>query len=116
MRLAAGEEASLRFMLVNQGRPGEGSACNACAQPLGSNYLRHVPTRRPYCDYDCYRRYRLSTMAMPWSDSSSLEAITVFAAVASWGCMMQIGALSRALTEAFLRAHDLLLLPEGRDG
>ncbi len=29
--------------------------------------------------------------------------------------MMQIAALSRALTEAFLRAHDLFL-PEGRDG
>ncbi|MBR0716171.1 hypothetical protein JQ632_19695 [Bradyrhizobium liaoningense] len=106
----------MKFMLVNQGRPGEGSACSACAEPLGSNYLRHVPTRRPYCDYDCYRQYRLTAMAMPWSDPGSLEAITVFAAIASWSWMMQIGALSHALTEAFLRAHDLLLLPEGRDG
>jgi hypothetical protein len=114
-RLAAGEEVSLKFMLVNRGLPADGSACSACAQPLGSSYLRHVPTRRPYCDYECYRRYQLTAMAMPWSDPSSIEAIAVWTAIASWSCMMQIGVLSRSLTEAFLRAHDLLL-PEGGDG
>jgi hypothetical protein len=102
----------LKFILVNRELPADGSACSACAKPLGSSYLRHVPTRRPYCDYECYQRYRL--IAMPWFDPGSMEAIMVWTAIASWSCMMQIGALSRSLTEA-LRAHDLLL-PEGGDG
>jgi hypothetical protein len=102
-------------MLVNRGLPADGSACSACAQPLGSSYLRHVPTRRPYCDYECYQRYRLTAMAMPWSDPGSIEAITEWTAIASWSCLIQIGALSHSLTEVFLRAHDLLL-PEGGDG
>lgn len=114
-RLAAGEEVSLKFMLVNRGLPADGSACSACAQPLGSSYLRHVPTRRPYCDYECYQRHRLTAMVMPWSDPGSIAAITVWSTIVSLSCMMQIGALSRSLTEAFLRAHDLPL-QEGGDG
>jgi hypothetical protein len=47
-----------------------------------------------------------------WPYRSSLEMITVFAAISSWSWMMQMGALSRSLTEAYLRAHDLLP-PEG---
>lgn len=41
-----------------------------------------------------------------WPYRSSLEAITVFAAISSWSWMMQMSALSRTLTEAFLRAHE----------
>ncbi|WP_245502251.1 hypothetical protein [Bradyrhizobium betae] len=50
-----------------------------------------------------------------WPYRSSLEMITVLVAISSWSWMMQMGALSRSLTEAYLRAHDLLT-PEGGDG
>nr|WP_245329216.1 hypothetical protein [Bradyrhizobium centrolobii] len=102
-------------MLVNQGQARHGAACSACAQPLGSSYIRHMSTQRRYCDYDCYRRYQPSAMGMLWPYGSSLEAITVLAAISTWSCMMQMGALSRSLTEAYLRAHDLLTT-EGVDG
>ncbi|WGD56639.1 hypothetical protein QA641_22435 [Bradyrhizobium sp. CB1650] len=102
-------------MLVNQERPRHGVACSACTRPLGTSYVRHVSTQRLYCGYDCYHRYQQTTMATLWPYRSSLEAITVLAAISTWSCMMQMGALSRSLTEAYLRAHDLLT-PEGGDG
>jgi hypothetical protein len=102
-------------MLVNQERPRHGVTCSACARPLGASYLRRVSTQQRYCDYDCYRRYQETAMEMLWPHHSSLEAITVLAAISSWSWMMQMGALSRSLTEAYLRAHDLLTM-EGGDG
>jgi hypothetical protein len=115
MRLTAGEDTTMRFMLVNQGRPCHDAACSACARLLGPSYVRHVSTQRLYCDYDCYRQHQQTTMGMHWPYQSSLEAITVLAAISGWSCMMQMGALSRSLTEAYLRAHDLLTT-EGGDG
>lgn len=105
----------MRFILVNQAPPRHDDACSACAQPLGSSYLRHVSTQRRYCDYDCYHRYQQTAIAMLGPYGSSLEAITLVAAISSWSWMMQMGALSRSLTAAYLRAHDLLT-PEGGDG
>ncbi|WP_314958553.1 hypothetical protein [Bradyrhizobium cosmicum] len=96
----------MRFMLVNQQGPRHDGTCSACAQPLGSSYVRHVPTERRYCDYDCYRRYQQTSVEMLWPYRSSLEAITVLTAISGWIWMMQMGALSHSLTEAFLRAHD----------
>ena len=66
-----------------------------------------------YCDYDCYRQQ--TTMGIFWPYRSSLEAITVLTAISTWSLMIQMGALSRSLTEAYLRAHDLLTT-EGGDG
>lgn len=106
MRLLAGEDTTLRFMLVNHGRPSHGATCSACAQPLGASYVRHVSTRRRYCDTDCYRRYQQSAIGMLWPYHSSLETITVLAATSSWSWVIQMSALSRSLTEAFLRAHE----------
>jgi hypothetical protein len=92
----------MRFMFVNQEGPRHGGTCSACAQPLGASYVRHVPAERRYCDYDCYRRYQQTTVEMLWPYRSSLEAITV----SSWNWILQTGALSRSLTEAFLRAYE----------
>ncbi|WP_426407231.1 hypothetical protein [Bradyrhizobium ganzhouense] len=66
-----------------------------------------------YCDYDCYRQQ--TAMGVFWPYRSSLETITVLSAISAWSLMMQMGALSRSLTEAYLRAHDLLTT-EGGDG
>jgi hypothetical protein len=54
-------------------------------------------------------------MAMLSPYHSSLQTIAVLAAVSSWSWMMQMGALSRSLTEAYLRAHDLLTTEGGDD-
>ena len=106
----------MRFVLVNQRPSGHGATCNTCSGPLGSSYLRHVPTQRQYCDYDCYRRHRATTMALPWlapdravtAYRNAAELITVIAAISSWSWMMQIEAVSRSLTAMFLSAHDLM--------
>lgn len=45
-------------------------------------------------------------MGMLWPYHSSLETITVLTVISSWNWMMQMSALSRSLTEAFLRAHE----------
>jgi hypothetical protein len=98
-------------MLVNH-EAGRGTACSACAKPLGSSYVRHVRTQQRYCNYDCYRR-QLTITETTWPYRSSLETTIVLAAISSWTCMMQMGALSRSLTESFLRAHDLLTTEGG---
>jgi hypothetical protein len=54
-------------------------------------------------------------MELLWPYRSSLEAIAVLGAISSWSWMMQMGALSRSLTEAYLRAHSLPNT-EGGDG
>ena len=105
----------MRFVLVNQKPSGHEVSCNTCSGPLGSSYLRHVPTQRQYCDYDCYRRHG-TTMALPWlapdravtAYRNAAELITVIAAISSWSLMMQLGAFSRSLTATFLSAHDLM--------
>ncbi|MHC4051223.1 hypothetical protein [Bradyrhizobium sp. 25ACV] len=43
------------------------------------------------------------------------EGIAMLTAISSWGWMIQMGALSRALAEAYLREYDLLTM-EGGDG
>jgi hypothetical protein len=113
----------MRFVLVNHAPPGHGSACSTCSRPLGSSYLRHVPTQRRYCDHECYRRYQPMAMAVPWQAAAggvatyrnAIETITVLAAISSWSYMMQVGTLSRSLTGAFLSSHDLITM-EGDDG
>ncbi|WP_246583604.1 hypothetical protein [Bradyrhizobium iriomotense] len=100
-------------MLVNQEHPCHDAACSACDRPLGSSYVRHVSKQERYCDYDCYRRQTATDMLWPYR--SSLEAVAVLTAIASWSWMIQMGALSRSLGEAYLRGYDLLTL-EGGDG
>ena len=100
-------------MLVNQQSPRLGAACSACARPLGASYLRHASMQARYCNYDCYRQQ--TTMGIFWPYRSLLEAITVLTAISTWSLIIQMGALSRSLTEAYLRAYDLLTT-EGGDG
>ncbi|WP_453952992.1 hypothetical protein [Bradyrhizobium sp. USDA 377] len=44
---------------------------------------------------------------------SPFEAIAVLTAMASWSWMIQMGALSRALAEVYLREYDLLTTEGG---
>lgn len=108
---SAGEDTALRFMLVNQEHPCHG-VCGACARPLGASYVRHVSKQERYCDYGCYRQQTAMDMLWP---RSPFEAIAVLTAISSWGWMIQMGALSRSLAEAYLREYDLLTM-EGGDG
>ena len=100
-------------MLVNQETPRPGAACSACARPLGASYLRHASMQARYCDYDCYRQQATMGIFAPYR--GSLEAISMLTAISAWSLMMQMSALSRSLTEVYLRAHDLLTM-EGGDG
>ncbi len=98
-------------MLVNQEHPSHNSACSACAQPLGSSYVRHVSKQERYCDYDCYRQQTAMDMLRP---RSPFEAIAVLTAMAGWSWMIQMSALSRSLAEVYLREY-VLLTTEGGD-
>jgi hypothetical protein len=44
----------MRFILVNGRTPCRHSKCALCLKPIGTNYLREIATRLPYCDADCY--------------------------------------------------------------
>jgi hypothetical protein len=44
----------VRFILVNGRTPCRQSTCALCSRPIGTNYLREIATRLPYCDADCY--------------------------------------------------------------
>ncbi|WP_249156656.1 hypothetical protein [Bradyrhizobium sp. KB893862 SZCCT0404] len=54
-------------------------------------------------------------MDMLWPYRSAIETVAVLTAITSWSWMMQMGALSRSLAEAYLRVHNLRTL-EGGDG
>lgn len=97
-------------MLVNQEHPRHGAVCSACDRPLGSSYVRHVSKQERYCDYDCYRQQTAMNMLWP---RSPFEAIAVLTAIASLSWMIQMGALSRSLAEAYLREYDLLITEGG---
>ena len=47
----------MKFILVNGRTPCRQSTCALCARPIGTNYLREIATRLPYCDADCYTEH-----------------------------------------------------------
>lgn len=89
----------MKFVLVNHRAPLNRAVCSACAELLGTGYLRDVSTQRPYCGYDCYLRYEAGSLFMPWlktscaeADASKLHALplefmTSFAAASCWYSM-----------------------------
>jgi hypothetical protein len=119
----------MNFVLVNDGHPSHGSACGACAKPLRSGYVRHVPTRDCYCDYECYRQHQLGVALMSWPFSQiwtvstsksvaasrqlAVEAIAMSGSIAYWSCTTHTWAVLRSLTQAFLSAHELMTLEGG---
>jgi hypothetical protein len=127
----SGEGGFMKFVVVNHAPPSQEAACSTCSQPLRSGYVRHVRTQRRYCDYDCYRKNQLMTLVMPWpmpdlagtpatetvaaAARSAVDVIAVLGAVSCWSYTMQMWTLSRALTDAFLGANDLMMM-EGGDG
>jgi hypothetical protein len=92
----------MNFVLVNDGQPSRKSGCGACAKLLRSGYVRHVPTRECYCDYECYRQCQLGVALMSWPVSQlgtvstsesvaasrrlAVEAIAMSSSMAYWSC------------------------------
>ena len=119
----------MNFVLVNDGQPSHEAACGACARPFRSGYVRHVPTRECYCDYECYRQHQFGAALMWWpfaqfkmvSRSKSVaasrplpvEAIAMSGSIAYWSCTTHTWTVLRELTEAFLSAHELTTLEGG---
>ena len=119
----------MKFVVVNHEPPSREAACSTCAQRLQPGYIRHVRTQRRYCDHDCYRRNELATLMMEWSmpgltgtrpteniaavAGRAIEVLAVLGAVSCWSSTIQMWTFSRALTEAFLGAHDLMAMGGG---
>jgi len=110
----------MKFVLVNHRTPCRESTCTECSKPLGPGYVRDVPTQRTYCDCDCYLRYQMTSLSMPWlavtranhgpaaAYTGPLEMITSLAAASCWCYAMPISAVSISLIEAALRMRDLM--------
>jgi hypothetical protein len=121
--------AAMNFVLVNDGQPSHEAACSACVRPLRSGYVRHVPTRECYCDYECYRQRQLGVALMSWPFSQlgtvstsesvaasrrlAVEAIAMSSSMAYWSCTAHAWVVLRSLTQAFLSAHELMTLEGG---
>jgi hypothetical protein len=109
----------MKFVLVNHRTPLRPSTCSECARSLGSGYLRDVPTRRPYCDQHCYRRYQAKRPLMPWFAATGadhgpgtdypaeLRSVISFAAASCWLYAIPITALSISLVDAALCMHEI---------
>ncbi len=41
------------------------SICIECRRSLRSRYQQGISTQQPYCDYDCYLRYRTKSLFAP---------------------------------------------------
>ncbi|MFK4724674.1 hypothetical protein ABIE89_005774 [Bradyrhizobium niftali] len=119
----------MSFVLVNHEPSLHEASCSACAGHLRAGYVRNVPTRACYCNYDCYRRHRLSSALTPWplvhlsavaapgsvtaSRQIAMETIIVSGAIAHWSLIAQMWTLSYSLTRAFLSAHELMTWKAG---
>lgn len=111
----------MKFVLVNHEPPSCAATCSTCSRSLLSGYVRHVRTRRRYCDYDCYRRGELVTLLMRWSmpgrgepaAGNMIEMLAVLGAVSCWSCTIQIWTFARALTGAYLDGCDLITTEGG---
>ena len=57
MRPLAGEDRTLKFMLVNRTNA-PWRHLQRVRPAAGLELVRHVSTQRQYCEYDCYRRYQ----------------------------------------------------------
>jgi hypothetical protein len=44
----------MKFVLVNDTKPGKQSSCVLCSEAIGTGYLREIGTGLFYCDHDCY--------------------------------------------------------------
>lgn len=111
----------MNFVLVNHEPPLSAATCSTCARAIRSGYVRHVRTRRCYCDYDCYRRGELVTLLMPWSmlgrrepaAGNMIEMLAMLSAVSCWSCTIQMWTFARALTGAYLDGRDLITTEGG---
>lgn len=74
----------MKFILVNARRPLNAATCTECAQPLGTGYLREVSSQRPYCDHDCYLRYRTRSLFMPWLTAEGDDRLPASWSSATW--------------------------------
>ncbi|MGY3622309.1 hypothetical protein [Bradyrhizobium sp. USDA 10063] len=102
----------MKFILVNHRKPCGPSTCIECRRSLGAGYLRDMSTQRPYCDYDCYLRYRAKSLFVPWLAVSPgdhllapnygkhLAIVTLFAAASCW--------YSIVIAKAALRLSELM--------
>ena len=87
----------MKFILVNHRTPLDSSACAECSQSLVSGYLKAVSTRRPYCDYDCYRRYEARSLLTPWLTADYAAPLQMMTSFAAASCCYSIAIASAAL-------------------
>jgi len=44
----------MKFLIVSGRTPCAPSTCAHCLTSIGISYLRDLPSKRLYCDYECY--------------------------------------------------------------
>jgi len=118
----------MKFVVVNNEPPLRAATCGTCSRSIRSGYVRHVRTRRCYCDYDCYRRGELVTLLMQWpipgrteQVAANLEVVArnmsemlaVLSAVSCWSSTIQIWTFARALTGAYLGSRERITTKGG---
>jgi hypothetical protein len=66
----ARDRAAFRCVLVNGAHLKVDSCCIACGRRIGQSYVRHIASRKTFCDFGCYRdfanRQGLDTRAPDW--------------------------------------------------
>jgi hypothetical protein len=108
----------MKFVVVNHRTPLCRSTCLHCSRSFGASYLRDVSTRKPFCDYDCYRSYQAGRLFMPWlagteamSDSATNHAasLRLMASLAAcWGYAIPLSTVSLSLLQAALGFRQLM--------
>jgi hypothetical protein len=113
-------KAMMKFVVVNHRTPLCRSTCLHCSRLFGASYLRDVSTQKPFCDYDCYRKYAADRLFMPWFDGTvampdaashhvaSLGLIASVAAATCWGYAIPLSAVSLSLLQAALGFRQLM--------
>jgi hypothetical protein len=49
--------SAVRCILVNGAQLKSEAYCAACGERIGESYVRHIGTRKTFCDFRCYRGF-----------------------------------------------------------
>jgi hypothetical protein len=101
----------MKFVLVNHRTPLDSPTCAECAGSLTSGYLKAVPTRRQYCDYNCYLRHEARSLMTPWLTAPYTAPLEMMTSFATAYCCYSI-----AIARVSLRVGELMTAEiSGRD-
>ena len=66
----------MKFVIVND-RAARAAKCARCAEPVEVGYLHEVPSRRFYCDHECYLAHEVRVVPIGLPTDSGIDGLPI---------------------------------------